>query len=85
MASRSLGVLTIDLIAKTGLFEQGMDKAGRATTKMTRETQRKLEAWRRDIDKTFKAATIAASAVFAGISAAVRQSINDMHDMAVQA
>lgn len=29
MASKSLGVLTLDLVMKTGLFEQGADKASR--------------------------------------------------------
>lgn len=29
MASKSLGTLTLDLVAKTGMFEAGLDKAGR--------------------------------------------------------
>lgn len=29
MASKSLGVLTLDLVAKTGMFEAGLDRAGR--------------------------------------------------------
>lgn len=33
MASRSIGTLTVDLVTKTGLFEQGMDKAARTAQK----------------------------------------------------
>lgn len=33
MASRSLGVLTLDLVAKVGSFTDGMDKAGRTAKK----------------------------------------------------
>lgn len=43
MASKSLGTLTLDLIAKIGGFEQGMDRAGRAAErnfkKMRKEAQ----------------------------------------------
>lgn len=39
--SRSLGTLTIDLVAKTAGFEQGMDKASRATDKKMQEINRK--------------------------------------------
>lgn len=41
MASKSLGTLTLDLVAKTGMFEAGLDKAGR---KMS-ETERKAHAF----------------------------------------
>ena len=37
MATRSLGTLTLDLIARIGGFEQGMDKAGRVTEKRMKE------------------------------------------------
>lgn len=83
MANRSLGTLTIDLIAKTGLLEQGMDRAGRATDKMARETQRKLDRWARDFDKAFAAVTVAATAAFAGISSAVNKSIDTMIELGV--
>ena len=33
MASRSLGTLTLDLIARIGGFEQGMDRAARSITR----------------------------------------------------
>lgn len=43
MASRSLGTLTIDLVAKTGMFEQGMDRAARNADKRMRDMQRKAK------------------------------------------
>ena len=40
MASKSLGTLTIDLIAKTGGFISGMDKAERASEKWRKQVQK---------------------------------------------
>lgn len=39
MASRNLGSLTIDLVAKTAGFEAGMDKAARSAAKRSKEIQ----------------------------------------------
>lgn len=44
MASKSLGTLTLDLVAKTGSFEQGMDKAERSAKKMEGEYKRLKQA-----------------------------------------
>lgn len=44
MATRSLGTLTLDLIARIGGFEQGMDKAGRVTEKRMKEMEARAEA-----------------------------------------
>lgn len=68
MASKSLGTLTIDLIAKVGGFTQGMDKAERSSTK-----------WRKQVETDVKAAgaaiagmvAIAATASVAAASAGV--------------
>lgn len=43
MASKSLGVLTLDLVAKVGGFVQGMDKAERSSAK-----------WRKQVEKDLK-------------------------------
>ena len=40
MASRSLGTLTVDLVAKSAGFEQGMDKAARAADKRFKDIAR---------------------------------------------
>ncbi len=51
--SRSLGVLTLDLIAKTGGFESGMDKAARTADKKTREMERQARERARAIELAF--------------------------------
>lgn len=43
MASRSLGTLTLDVIAKVGGFVEGLDKAGRSSSN-----------WRKDVEKNAK-------------------------------
>ncbi|WP_158891874.1 MULTISPECIES: phage tail tape measure protein [unclassified Pseudomonas] len=40
MATRSLGSLTLDLVAKTGGFEQGMDRASRSMQRFKAETSK---------------------------------------------
>lgn len=40
MATRSLGSLTLDLVAKTGGFEQGMDRASRSMQRFKTETSK---------------------------------------------
>ena len=59
MASKSLGTLTIDLIAKVGGFVSGMDQAERATQK-----------WRKQAEADFKAVTVGLTAVSAAAVAA---------------
>lgn len=57
MASKSLGTLTIDLIAKVGGFVSGLDKAQRSSAK-----------WRRQIESDVKAAGAAVATI--GVAAA---------------
>jgi len=57
MASRSLGTLTLDVIAKVGGFVAGMDKAERSS-----------ERWRKQVEKNAKAV---GAAVGAGVAAGV--------------
>lgn len=51
--SRSLGTLTLDLIAKTGGFESGMDRAQRVADKKTREIERQAAARAKAIQDAF--------------------------------
>jgi hypothetical protein len=44
MASKSLGTLTLDIVAKTGGFVAGMDKAERSSAKWKREVQKNMDA-----------------------------------------
>ncbi|WP_444891201.1 phage tail length tape measure family protein [Microbulbifer sp. DLAB2-AA] len=60
MSKKSLGTLTLDLIAKVGGFEKGLDKATRHTNKRMRE-----------IKKSSQTAARAIGAAFAAIGAAV--------------
>lgn len=64
--SRSLGVLTLDLIARTGNFDQGMDRASRRV----RTTANEMEAARRAADRMV-AGIAAAAAGFATAAAAM--------------
>lgn len=43
MATRSLGQLTIDIIAKVAGFEQGMDRAARAADKRSKDIERSIK------------------------------------------
>ena len=68
MASRSLGTLTIDLIAKVGGFVQGMTEAERTADKKTREMAKKAKQRAREINDTWDGIGKALGATLAGIS-----------------
>lgn len=68
MASRSLGTLTIDLIAKVGGFVEGMTKAEREADKKTRAMQRKMQARAKEIKSTWDGISKALAAGIAGIT-----------------
>lgn len=53
MSSKSLGVLTLDLIVQTGGFEQGMDKAARTADRETRRMERDAKARAQAIEQAF--------------------------------
>lgn len=74
MASRSLGSLTIDLIARIFGFEQGMDKAARIAEKRMKEIEARA--------KKFGAVVGASLVVGAGIVAnQLRNTINQMDEL----
>lgn len=81
MAGRSLGTLTLDLIAKTGMFEAGLDKAGR---KMS-ETERKAHSLGKNIGAALAGVgTAVGAAVVAGATAAavaVDKAIDQMDEL----
>jgi len=52
MAGKSLGTLTIDLIAKVGGFVQGMDKAERASQKWSAQVKKDAKERARGRDKS---------------------------------
>jgi len=66
MSSRSLGTLTLDLIAKTGGFEAGMDKAARIADKRTREIQQQATDRAKAIETAFAGMAKSMAAPLAG-------------------
>lgn len=85
MASRSLGTLTVDLVAKVGGFQTGMTKAEREADKRAAAIERRLKKMGTAIDAAFKIAAAAAVAAFAGISIGVGRAINGMDQLAKSA
>ena len=65
MASKSLGTLTLDLVAKVGGFTQGMDKAERSSAK-----------WRKQVEKDAKTIGTALGAGSAAALAGKRSAIS---------
>lgn len=68
MATRSLGSLTVDLIAKVVGWEQGMDKAGRAADKLNRKTKRSMQDMEQSINAVTRRVRGYLVGAFAGIS-----------------
>ena len=84
MASRGLGTLTLDLIAKIGGFEQGMDKAARHADKRMREIERRANAFGK-VMGTVVAAGI--TAAFGGLVLATKAAIDQadaMRDLSIR-
>lgn len=72
--ARSLGTLTIDLVAKTGSFIQGMDKAEARGKKWRRQVEQ-------DMKKIGNAVKIASAAAVAGLGAMVVQTVNSAREI----
>jgi hypothetical protein len=68
MASRSLGTLTIDLVAKTFGFEQGMDRTSRAFEKRVKELERSAKQFGTAIGTALAVGVTAAGAALAKIT-----------------
>lgn len=87
-ASRALGSLTIDLVARIGGFSKGMSEAERASDKATREIAKKNAARAREVRKAWDGIGNVIGAAFAGISAGaifgkfITESINAQNEQA---
>lgn len=68
MASRSLGTLTLDLIAKIGGFEQGMDRAARAADRKGREISAAARKRAKETEEAWASVGTAIGAVFSSIA-----------------
>lgn len=75
MSSRSLGRLTLDLIARTGGFEQGMSRAARHSRTQMQQIQREA----RQLARVISGVLVAAAGV---VSVQVTRTINDMDRLA---
>lgn len=62
MATRSLGTLTLDLIARIGGFQQGMDQAARTTQRSMAQVRRESEQASQSVASSFKGIAGAAAA-----------------------
>lgn len=62
MASRSLGTLTLDLMARIGGFQQGMDQAARSTQRSMGQVARHAESASESVTGSFKTIAGAAAA-----------------------
>lgn len=74
MASKSLGTLTLDLVAKTAGFVQGMDKAERASAKWRKKVARDIDDLKQTATVGFAAITAAATGAAVGLGAMVMDS-----------
>lgn len=70
MASRSLGTLTLDLVAKTGGYVSGLSKSERETEKWKRKVKNQVD----DVSKSFKVLSVAA---IAGVGLLTRKIIQE--------
>lgn len=68
MASRSLGTLTLDLIAKIGGFEQGMDRAARTADRKGREISAAARKRAKETEEAWASVGTAIGAVFSSIA-----------------
>lgn len=68
MASRSLGTLTLDLIAKIGGFESGMDRAARTAARKAKEIAADAKRRAKETEETWSKVGSVIGSMFAGIT-----------------
>lgn len=89
MANRSLGTLTLDLIAKTGGFSGPIDKAARDLDKQTKGMSKSLDGFASSL-KTIGAGIAgfvsgAAIAGFAGLAFGIKQTVDNLDELSKSA
>ncbi len=85
MASKSLGTLTVDLLARTGGFERGMTAAERQSDKTAKAIKRRQQKLAKELDDIYKGVGIAIAAAFSAIAVSVKTSIDSMWNLATVA
>lgn len=76
MASRSLGTLTVDLVAKIGGFTKGMTEAERATAKGAKAIEQRMARVAKAINAGFAVAGAAIGSIGTVLAIGVRNAIN---------
>lgn len=85
MSRRSLGTLTVDIVAQTGGFVQGMTKAERETDRWRRQVEKNMKAGRAAVDRALvgiATAAVGAAAAIAAITRAGAQEISSQAELA---
>lgn len=81
MASRSLGSLTVDIIAKVGGFTKGMTQAERQADKSSKAIEQRMRRLGKGIDAALQIAGAAALAATAAITVGVGNAINRLDEI----
>lgn len=85
--SRSLGVLTLDLVLKAGAFTAGMTAAERQASKSLSAIEKRAYAFGRTLGTALKAGAVIATAALTSVAVAVGQAIDradEMRDLSIQ-
>lgn len=81
MASRSLGTLTLDLVARVGGFTSGMTAAERAADKSLSAIEKRAYQFGQTLGKGLKVAGLAAVAGIGALSLAIKSSIDGIDEL----
>jgi len=81
VASRSLGTLTVDLVAKIGGFTKGMTQAEREADKGAKAVEARMRKLAKGIDAAFQVAAAAVVAAVGVMAVGVNNAINRMDDI----
>jgi hypothetical protein len=85
MASRSLGTLTLDLVAKVGGFEQGMDKAARSAEKNLSAIEKRAYQFGQALGTALKVGAGLAAAGLGAVSIAIKNTIDGLDELSKSA
>jgi hypothetical protein len=85
MASRSLGTLTLDLIARVGGFEQGMDKAARSAEKNLSAIEKRAYQFGQALGSALKVGAGLAAAGLGAVALAVKNTIDGLDELSKSA
>ena len=85
MATRSLGTLTVDLIAKIGGFTKGMTEAERATAKSAKAIEQRAQRMGKALDAAFKVAAAAFVSIGSAAAIAIKSAVDRADELSKSA